>query len=380
MKILKLIILLLGALPLVSIIGPQQAFAQSEQDAGPTDEIVVFGAREGPRFWRVKSGDGEAFVLPTTRFTPEDFEWSDRQLKFLLEETTLLIAPTQAEASAGARARMVGAALRTITINRGRLFMPKGVTLADRVGADLAGAFALSSARVEARARAKRAARRDKSSAEGNEVDRQETPEPAEDAIAKAIENADPSRFHPIFQSGGLIGDAVDAAGLESFEDSAEKHIRKLARKAKVETKPVAAFQLAFADMRSFLQSAQDFSEDTNRACIQASIDFAEDGIVEAATRARDWARGNVESLIASADETTFDGCALAISNELGGLQTLGGANLAAVDLVSPWMVAIEDALDGGGVTLALVPFEVFLKTGGVRERLIARGSEVIDP
>ncbi|MGF1543296.1 MAG: TraB/GumN family protein [Parvularculaceae bacterium] len=350
------------------------------QRAEPTDEIVVVGERAGPRFWRVKDEDSEVFVLVSVDYVPEDFDWSERQTAFVLEEADLLIAPPRTKAGAGDRARFLLTAVNTLIFNRGRIVMPKGTTLGDKIGEGLAAQYDAAYATAKARG----AARKDRRKA-ARKLDEppalEEFEDPNEKAIAEQLAKIDDSRLHPVFQGGRLIEAAIDGAGLAYFSDEVSDRIEKLARKADVEIQPIAAFDIQFSDVTNFLKSVRNFSEETNVACVAAAIDFAENDLERAHNLARAWARGDAAYLRRVARPPEIDPCGLALSREIGGLATFGGATVESVDPVGAWLVAIEDALETPGVRLAVVPLDTWLGPDvGVKDRLATRGATVIEP
>lgn len=346
------------------------------------DEIVVTGKRAGPRLWRVRDADSEVFVLATVEYLPEDLDWDDRTVASVLEEADTALVAAKVEFGAGNRARLLGAMVRTMTVDRERIVMPKGTTLADRVGADLAAEFDAARARAsvakeEAKlARKARGKKPDDETTDDDEAQTEEADAENSEAIARALGKIEPSRFHPVIQAGGLTSDAAEGAGLESFAPI-EKKISRLARRAGAKVKPLAEFDFAFSDARLVLRSMKDFSEATNRACIAEAVDFSNEGVLRARRLADAWARGDVEGLRANAVRRDGQACARAISDELGGLKTLGGASIVEFDGEAVYIDAIRQALATPGVRLALVPVDNWLAQGAALDRLRAAGVSV---
>lgn len=353
--------------------------APSTLEGPPPDEILVAEEREGPSFWRVHDADTEIFVLPSVTFLPEDFVWNDRGVARLLERADEVLTPVRVDAGAGDMARFMGAMLRTMTVSRGRLFMPKDETLATHVGADLAQAYDVALARAEARKDARKKSNKQAGKQESAEVGDDGLADVDDATAARALEDVDPTRTHPFIQANRLWSAAVDSAGLKSFR-VVEKRVSRLADRADVKVRALAEKNLAFSDAKKLLTSMRDFSPQTDSTCIAASIDFAERRLGRTHRLAEAWARGDARALADAAEPPRESACALAISSELGGLSTFGGATLAEIlgsDLVA---AAIEDSLQKPGVRLAIVSSDGWLSKGGAMDALRARGIAVDDP
>ncbi|MEO1150755.1 MAG: TraB/GumN family protein [Pseudomonadota bacterium] len=380
----RLVPLLLG----VFLIGA--CFAAGATTLPQDGDIVVVGERNGPRLWRLIDGEAEIFVLVGTDFIPEDLEWNDSQIVQIMEETREVLVTPDADVGAGNRARLIGAMIRTLIFNRRRIMMAKGVTLEDRVGPELASAFRLARARVDARLAANSAREKEeaKSDASDDDPDKDdnETPlitEAEESAIEKRLADLEPERLHPFFQAQQLMADSVESANLDDF-DRIEKRVKKLARKTearpKPKVRPVATFDLAFQDVKQVLRSVKDFSRETDQACIRRAIDFAEQGLFEEAHKARAWAQGDVAFLRAHTGDARLNPCAVAVSKELGTLKTLGNAALADFDGVGQWVEALTMVMETPGVRIALIGSDDWLRPDGALARLRAAGYEVIGP
>lgn len=346
------------------------AHAQTDLPAAEApQEIVVAEEREGPRFWRVHDGDTEIFVLPSATYLPADFVWNDRGVARLLERADSVLTTARVETSAGDKARLMGAMLSTMTIKRGRIFMPKNETLETHVGPELARAFDAALARAKAREASRKKSKGDASG----------LVEADEAAVAGELEDLDPKRVHPFLQANQLWEASIDGAGLKTFS-VVEKRVKRLADRADVPVRAMIEKNLAFSDAKNFLTSMKDFSPETDRACIGDAVEFAEHRLARAYVLAEAWARGDVETLARSAEAPRESACMQAVSRELGGLATFGGATLAEIsgpDLVAG---ALEDSLKKPGVRLAIVHADGWLSAGGARDALRARGVAVDEP
>ena len=358
-----------------------------ERGFAPVDEIVVVGERRGPRLWRIKKGDAETFVLVTVEFVPEELDFDDGQIRAVLEETIEVLVEPKADFGAGDRARLVGTALRTLIFNRRRLYMPKAVTMADKVGPDLASAFDRERARqaVIAETLKTERKRRRKMDEPPAAADLSLPPPDAdEDALERRLEKIDQKRLHPFFQAQSLFGATQDNAGLAPFGaigERVEKLARRVERRPKPDVRPIVEIDVAYSDLKNVLKSVKDFSNQTNRACVAEAVEASGAGYAAERRLAEAWARGDVAYLTAtSARAREIGPCAAAVSDELGGLKTFGGRALAELDLADLWAREIAAAMSAPGVRLALVPANPWLRPDGARERLLALGFEVIGP
>ncbi|MEL7014502.1 MAG: TraB/GumN family protein [Pseudomonadota bacterium] len=367
---------------------PVVAHAANQSSIGQDGDIVVVGERNGPRLWRILNDDAEVFVLVGVSFLPDDLKWNDRVLVQILDETKEVLVSPDADVGAGNRARLLGTMIRTLIFNRSRIMMPKGTSLDDKVGPELASQFRLARARVDARLANKKERDKQKSDQPAAQDEAADDAEPLVSevdakAIEKRLEKLEPGRMHPFFQGQNLMSDAIESAGLGSF-DRLEKQIKKRARKSamrpKPKIRPVTTFDVAFRDVKTIVKSVKDFSRETNQACLRSAIDFANDGLIEEAQRARAWARGDVAFLRESADAPESSPCAEALSKELGSLKTLGDQSLTDFDSVDIWVSALRDVMQSPGVRVALIPVDDWLRPDGALERLRAEGFVIVGP
>ncbi|MGP1274482.1 MAG: TraB/GumN family protein [Caulobacterales bacterium] len=358
------------------------AFAHQDRAASPAspeEVIVVRGERSGPQLWRVTHPErpGEIYVFATVGWLPEGLEWNDRPVESVLEEASLVLTDFEIDAGAISTTRIVAMMLRTVLFNRSRLFMPRGTTLADRVGPDLAAQFDTALATAHVRRDRLRQERRNG----GDTGDVSRLDPVSEDALEGELANLDTRRLHPFFQANMLIGEAAASIGVSSSE-SVTDAVARLARRARVPTRPVQTYSLAVSDISDLMRRAGDFSAETNTVCIEEAIDFATSGLPQTWLVAQSWARGDASALQAGLEDTAdARQCQFAVERELGGLSTLGGQYSDEIDYAGQWQTAMEAALAEGGVTLAVITARGWLRSGnGVRERLEANGFVVEGP
>ncbi|MEL7485941.1 MAG: TraB/GumN family protein [Pseudomonadota bacterium] len=342
-----------------------------------TDEIVVVGERSGPRLWRVRNDGAELYVLATVDFVPEDFDWNDKVVGYLLEDADRLLLPPTGELSGANTPRVLGAFLRTMIFNRGRIFMKRGETLEDKIDPTLANEFAVARARVDARNASAKKRRKARDAEQGADAPLNE---PEKGLLEKELADFEPGRAHPFIQAQTLMSDAYGSANLEPFSEAITKRITKLAKKSGAKPRRVFEVEFAFRDLKLFLKSMRDFSQATNEVCIEEAIVFAETELPTAYERARAWARGDVDYLQQTIEPKPASACELAVSNELGGLKSFDGARIDEVDFTQRWIDAIKPSLSTPGVRVALVPFDGWMREGGVKDRLIEAGYDVEGP
>ena len=387
LNVLLALVLIAGS-PAVTMPAPALAQTSSiDPSRQEGDDIVVIGARSGPRLWRVTREDSEVFVLVGVSYIPDDLEWNDTSVARILEETSEVLVMPTADVGAGNRARLIGTMLRTLIFNRSRIMMPKDTTLADKVGADLAGQFSLAKAKVAARKQRSMERGENDKDQQAPESDGLDRGEPLDDADASAIEKQlaelEPERLHPFFQAQGLMSDAIDSADLKGF-NAIERQVKKLARRTekrpRPDIRPIAEFDVAFRDVKTIIKAVKDFSEATNRACISEAITFANDDLYKEVLLSEAWAHGDAGYLRANANEPALSPCGEALSEELGSLKTLGNKSLAEFDGVGIWVDALTDAMREPGTRLAIVSADTWLREGGAMDRLTELGYTIFGP
>jgi hypothetical protein len=338
------------------------------------DEVVVYGERAGPRLWRIHDADSEVFILPSVAYLPETFEWDERGIAAVVSDVDQIFTPPRVSSGSGDNARFIGVLLRTLIFNRGRIYMAKGETLEQRIGADLAARLAGAQAVVEAREKARKSAKKAKKQKDGGE-----NPPADEAALAASLEKVEPKRFHPFIQANQLQAEAASSAGLELF-DPVEDKIKALARKNDVPVRPLIEKDLAFKDAKKLLVSMQNFAPETDRACVSEAIRFAEEDLHRVRALADAWARGDATALRAGAKLPLDSECVTRISAELGELKTFDGATFTEALGQGIAADALVAALERPGARLAIVLADSFLPPGGVLDQLRARGVEVNEP
>lgn len=355
----------------------------SSQPARSEDVIVVRGRRTGPRLWRAYDEDTEIYVFVTVGWLPEDLEWDDTAIRSVLQDADLVITDFDIDAGALDNSRLIGSFLRTIVFNRGRLFMPRGTTLADKVGDDLAERFSAAMAAAELRGEQRRdrirAARRDDDPETDPELEAARFAELEDSALAERLADFDPGRLHPFFQAAGLQSAAPESVGLEFIEVGREA--ARLARREGVPHEAIQVFDLAVRDITALLREARDFSEETNRICIEEALQVAEEDLPRLHTLAYAWAAGDAAALRAAAAEPRARRCVNQLETEIGALETLGGVRRDDIPVFEIWTERLLAEMERPGVRLAIIDSDFWLTPeDGVLDRLRAAGIEVAGP
>jgi uncharacterized protein YbaP (TraB family) len=98
-----------------------------------------------------------------------------------------------------------------------------------------------------------------------------------------------------------------------------------------------------------------------------------ETGLPRLIERARAWSTGDVERIQSLPQPAEVDACLTAIDS--------GAAKGDVIARVrQAWLAAMEKALQGGGVTLAVVNMDLMLGRGGLLDKLRAEGYLVDSP
>jgi hypothetical protein len=357
------------------------AQATSADEPVTTEVIVVRGERSGPQLWRVHHPDhtGEVYVFITVPWLPASLEWNERPVASVLEEAGEVLTEFEVNSGAVGTARMAAMMLRTITFSRSRIMMPRGTTLADRVDAALAAEFYRASAIAEERNQRRRDLQRAARRGDGDMSAEALLDEPEEAALAERLANLEPGRMHPFFQAMTLIGRAAESVDLEGAS-AIEGRVTRLARRNRVPVRAVQSYDLAVSDISAVIRSVQDFSRETNEICISEAVTFATSDLPSAWISAQAWARGDVDTLRGFASRRAGMECQHAMEREMGGFRTFGGATTSDIDYSGIWAAAIGEAVNSGGVTLAVVGAAGWLSDDGIQARLAATGYVVEGP
>ncbi|WGM48828.1 hypothetical protein KOAAANKH_03735 [Brevundimonas sp. NIBR10] len=307
---LKVSVAVLSALALQTA-----AFAQDvpEPEATTVDDVVVTARRAGSPIWQVEQGGSTVILVGAIGGVPRDFDWRPEALEAATARSQRILYPVQAEASISDLLRLVWR-MRTIAN------LPNGTTSADYLSPEL-------QARLE---------------------------------TVMAGERGDRWRT----QSFVALGfDLLEKAGLDRRGRGATDAVRRAAREADVDGKPVGVVRGDELIDNLITQPPQIYLP-----CIEAAIAAAEAGPAGAAARIEAWRSLRVPEVLATPLDKALNVC-----------WPSGDPEIAPV-LRTQWAQATTAVLGEPGVTLAVAPLRILAEPGGVLDQLEAQGLEVIGP
>lgn len=288
------------------------ARAQDEPVA-TVDEIVVTARRAGAPMWTVESGDSTVIMVGAIAGVPRDYAWRPEALEAATRRSQRILYPTEGRASFSDILRLLW---RIRTIAR----LPNGQTTADVLPADL-------QARLE---------------------------------VVMAGERSEGWRTQSLV---GLGFDLNEKAGLDRRGRGAVDAIRRAARQARVDGKPVG-----FVRGDEMVENLISAPPQTYLACIAAAVGAAEVGPDGAAARLDDWRNLRVPQVLASPLDQALNLC-----------WPSGDPDIAP-ELRRHWTEAVQWALSEPGVTLAVAPLRLLAEPGGVLDQLEAAGLDPAGP
>lgn len=344
--------------------------AQSPSDEPTMDRMVVRGVRTpGPRLWTVSDADTVIHVLALPTFLQDGVSWNDSAVRAVLEDVDVVISDFDLTASAADRTRLASIFTQTMIFRRGRINMPRGRALEDVIDPKLAADFQAAWAQAEAADQA-----RERADGPGLiEVDQADVADERQDLADK--------RLHPFFQAARMQEAAMAGAGLEHNEDIVDQ-VRRLARRAGVKRESTAQYDLHIADVKAIMREARRFPRDLNELCVREALAFATEDIPLHAAASDAWARGDVDTLRATAPTVPERrGCLRGLEAQLGGLSTLKGRQSGEFVDRDVWTARLLEELERPGERLAVVSAQSWLSPEiGVMDRLTAAGVTVAGP
>lgn len=307
---LKVSVAVLGALALQTAAVAQDV---PDPDATAVDDVVVTARRAGSPIWQVERGGSMVILVGAIGGVPRDFAWRPEALEAATARSQRILYPVQAEASISDLLRLVWR-MRTIAN------LPNGTTSADYLSPEL-------HARLEA---------------------------------VMATERGDRWRT----QSFVALGfDLLEKAGLDRRGRGATDAVRRAAREADVDGKPVGVVR---GD--ELIDNLITQPPSVYLPCIAAAIAAAEAGPAGATARVEAWRSLRVPEVLATPLDKALNVC-----------WPSGDPEIAPV-LRTQWAEATTTALGEPGVTLAVAPLRILAEPGGVLDQLEAQGLEVVGP
>ena len=289
----------------------------------PIPAVVVTAERAGPGLWHVQRGSAQLWILGTVAPLPKDMIWRSRQVERIVGGATQVLV---------AKPLHVGIVrvLWLMVTQRSVLMLPDGRKLKEVLPPEMYARFAAQRARLSVSA------------------DKWE-------------------RFRPIIAMAFLQEAAMRSVGLSTRLDVAAE-VRKLARKHGV---PVE--QVELAGLRDALDVLKTLTPDTERKCAQAALVTVESGLPRLSERAQAWASGDIARIRSLPEAAEVGACRAAA----------GGAGEAAEllrQIRRAWLARMQESLQRGGSTLAVVGMDLLIEPGGLLDGLRARGYQVDAP
>lgn len=300
------------------VVAPQSAGAQTAQEPEATtiDEVVVMARRSGAPMWTVSRGDSTLILVGAITGIPRDLEWRPDDLEAAAARSQLILTPQEGRASVTDLLRVIW---RIRTIAR----MPRGQTSADYLTPEW-------QARLE--------------------------------AIMAGERNQDWRGKSLLILGFDLMQDKAGYTGRRGGDDAMDV-IRRAARRARVEARPVGTVR---GD--ELVSSLVDAPQSAHVPCVEAAIAAAEQGPDAARQRAEDWRARRVAEVVASPIDRALNEC-----------WPWGDPEIAP-QLHQQWAAAIETSLFLPGVTMGVAPIRLLAEEGGVLDGLEARGFDVVGP
>ena len=277
------------------------------------ETVVVAAKRPGPVLWHLVRGQSEVWILATVEPAPSDLKWDTSEVASVLKGAKVLLLPPRGQ---------VGLFEGTwfLLTGLGTLEVPGGTTLEASLPEPLKVRFI--AARMELH----------------KDGDRYEKYLPAVAAVM-------------------LESDFWKANGLRF--NGAQRTVEHLATQALVPERTIAVY------------SAMDVIHDVPKLSAAANLICLEDALkdigiesVHAALAANAWAIGDLDGVKTHYSETKLDSC----------LQQSGVYAALRDKEISDVANAISTALDKPGKSFAVMPMGIWLRKGGVLERLQATG------
>jgi uncharacterized protein YbaP (TraB family) len=295
----------------------------AEQPPPLLDEVVVTGERTGPGMWHLHHGEADVWILGSMSPLPKGITWRSKQFEELLGTTSQVLIPKPFEIG-------IARILWLLITQRDALMVRGGKRLKDVMPPDLYARFAAQRAKYTA------------------ESDKWE-------------------RYRPLIAAAFLQQAAFHQVGLSTRLDLGAA-VRMLAEKHGVRIE-----EIKIAGVRDFLEALKTMPPATENACVAASLVTVEQDLPRLVERAQAWASGNVERIESLREPPEVDACRAALD------QGAGASELISL-VRRTWFDGIERYLQGRGVTVAVVNFDVLLEKGGLLDELRAKGYEIVAP
>ena len=303
--------------PLLSAAAPVAAPPIS--DWSNIETVVVTAKRPGPALWHVVRGPSEVWILPTVEPAPSDLKWDSNDVARLLKGARVLLLPPRGQ---------VGLFEGTwfLLTGLGTLELPEGQTLEGSLPPSLKSRFIAAREKLH------------------EEAERYE-------------------RYLPAVAAVVLESDYWNANSLKF--NATQRTVEHLATLALVRPRTIATYSAM-----DVIHDVPKLSPAANLNCLEDALTDIDIETVHARSAAQAWAIGDVDGIKAHYSETKLDSC----------LQQSGVYAALRDKEISDVANAITQVLDKPGKSFAVMPIGVWLRKGGVLERLEASGLTINGP
>lgn len=299
---------------LVAVLSPSISMAQTPEDV--VADVVVTAQASGAPIWTIRNGASTLILVGSINGMPADVTWRPAALEAAVQRADLALTPQEGRMSVADIMRVIWR-MRTIGL------LPEDRTTADYLDADW-------QERLEA---------------------------------MMADERSDAWRRQSLLLLAfNLIEDGA-GYGQGRQGQSAAEVVRRTARRADVETRPVGIVR---GD--TMVESLIEAAPEAHVACLQAAIVAAEAGSETARDRAEAWRRRDVAVVAASPIDQALSQCWPWVDADI------------APELHAQWAQTLQDALSAPRMTVAVAGVRLLAEPDGILDRLEAEGFEVEGP
>jgi uncharacterized protein YbaP (TraB family) len=329
-RTLGLLTLALGALAFVAIGRADEPGAPS--DSGELAEVLVVGHHPGPGLWHVSQGGHDLWILATLEPLSKGLIWDSAEVEERIAHAEVVLEPPRVDPHIGF--------FRGLTLLPSLLrakHSPDGRTLEETVPHDLYMRWL--ALRV------------------------------------KYLGHSSDEKLRPILAALDLYENALDANGLTGDTDI-WKHVEQSARKSHIALAPVV-LDLKIEDAKDYVKDLGEIPAESEVACLKSTIEHLEKDIPAMRQRANLWSLGNVERLKPLLESYEPVACFEAILS-VPRFKAKYGEVAKSLDAL--WIAKAEETVRDHASSVAVVPIDKLLDSGGWLDQLRARGYAVTEP
>ena len=298
---------------------PAKAAIEAPLDTSAVvEELTVTGMPPGPPLWRVKRGESEVVILGGLTPLPHMLQWSSPRLDRALVGANRLLVPPQDQVRV---TDLPGLALRMASLRQ---------PLGRKLEADLSPALRERFVRTR----------------EGLGIG--------------------PGRYahwKPAIAGFLLIADFREKYGLSTGKPTTT--VMRRAKALGVKIQPMADISWG-----AMVKSASVMKAPAHEACLTAALNDLDAEAARARPLAKAWAEGDLATVKGGITANLLDQCLLQMASASALLDRGTRQSVEAIDA----------ALAKPGKTVAIIDLKFLLRSGGVLDRLKARGAEVSVP